>query len=223
MPRPLDPNDRYDARPDPDDDWTSRQPGGNTFGFQRGRGAAYAQRRLVPGWYGQPMSPEPQAPEAHRGESDTGFHDRFYGREPGFGPGMHWRNTPTGFGQDNHRGFLERAGDELASWFGDEYAKRRRDQDYRGVGPKGYVRSDDRVREDVCDRLSDHPLIDASDIEVAAAAGEVTLTGGVSSRAAKRTAEDCAERVSGVTHVQNNLRIRPDDTAGILPPRSTPL
>jgi hypothetical protein len=37
---------------------------------------------------------------------------------------------------------------------------------------------------------------------------EVTLSGQVDSRMAKRRAEDIAESVSGVTHVQNNLRVR---------------
>jgi hypothetical protein len=34
------------------------------------------------------------------------------------------------------------------------------------------------------------------------------LSGTVDSRDAKRRAEDCAEAVSGVRHVQNNLRIQ---------------
>jgi osmotically-inducible protein OsmY len=32
----------------------------------------------------------------------------------------------------------------------------------RGRGPKNYQRSEERIREDVCDRLSDDYLIDAS-------------------------------------------------------------
>ncbi|HXR89686.1 MAG TPA: BON domain-containing protein, partial [Steroidobacteraceae bacterium] len=38
--------------------------------------------------------------------------------------------------------------------------------------------------------------------------GEVTLNGAVDSRQAKRCAEDIADSVSGVRHVQNNLRVR---------------
>jgi osmotically-inducible protein OsmY len=38
--------------------------------------------------------------------------------------------------------------------------------------------------------------------------GEVTLTGMVESRFAKHQAEDVADSVSGVRHVQNNLRVR---------------
>jgi osmotically-inducible protein OsmY len=110
---------------------------------------------------------------------------------------------------DNDRGFLERAGDEVASWFGDDDAARRRDMDarHRGRGPKNYTRSDERISEDVNDRLSDDRHIDASNIEVSVSGGEVTLNGTVTERFAKRHAEDLAEGVSGVKHVQNNLRV----------------
>jgi len=79
---------------------------------------------------------------------------------------------------------------------------------YTGRGPKGYQRSDDRIREDVSDRLTAHGEIDASDIEVRIQAAEVTLTGFVDSRAAKRAAEDLAEDVPGVREVHNQLRVR---------------
>ena len=79
---------------------------------------------------------------------------------------------------------------------------------YRGHGPRGYVRSDERIREDVNDRLTDDPYVDASDIEVAVSGCEVTLSGTVDDRRAKRRAEDVAESVSGVRYVQNNLRVR---------------
>jgi osmotically-inducible protein OsmY len=115
---------------------------------------------------------------------------------------------------DEDRGFFERAGDEVRSWFGDENADRRRQSDmragehHRGRGPKGYQRSDERIREDVNDRLTDDPHVDASEIEVTVSNREVTLSGTVNSRFEKRHAEDLAETISGVTHVQNNLRIQ---------------
>jgi osmotically-inducible protein OsmY len=111
--------------------------------------------------------------------------------------------------RDDDRGFVARAGDEVSSWFGDDDAERRRQQDARhsGRGPKGYRRSDDRIREDISDRLMDDPFIDASEVEVTVEGSEVTLSGSVDSRASRRRAEDLAERVSGVTHVQNNLRV----------------
>ena len=134
------------------------------------------------------------------GGPDYGRQD--YGRQ-GYGQGRY------GAGSDD-RGFFEKAGDEVASWFGDEDAQRRRERDagHRGRGPRNYSRSDDRIREDVSDRLSDDRHIDASDIEVSVSGGEVTLDGTVENRFAKRHAEDLAESCSGVKHVQNNLRVK---------------
>lgn len=115
----------------------------------------------------------------------------------------------TGGGRyGERRGFWDRASDEVASWFGDEDAARRRDQDHRGRGPKNYTRSDERIREDANDRLTEDPLVDASDITVTVNNGEITLDGTVHSRLSKRRAEDCVEDISGVKHVQNNLRVQ---------------
>src|SRR5882724_11631017 len=50
---------------------------------------------------------------------------------------------------------------------------------FRGRGPRGYKRSDDRIREDVNDRLSDQPRLDASGIDVTVNNGVVTLSGTV--------------------------------------------
>ncbi|MCW5734878.1 MAG: BON domain-containing protein [Enhydrobacter sp.] len=83
-----------------------------------------------------------------------------------------------------------------------------------GKGPKGYTRSDDRIKEDVCDCLTDDHHVDATSVEVQVRNGEVTLSGTVDSREAKRRAEDLAERASGVKHVQNNLRILTGNDAG---------
>ena len=77
-----------------------------------------------------------------------------------------------------------------------------------GKGPKGYKRSDERIREDVCDCLTDDPALDASGIEVKVKGGEVTLNGTVDSRHAKRHAEDLVDRVSGVKDVHNGLGVQ---------------
>ena len=142
--------------------------------------------------------------------SDNEYGSRqFYGRGGERSRGRRWDDESDWRGGEQERGFWERAGDEVSSWFGDDDARRRRDLDARheGRGPKGYRRSDERIREDVSDKLTDDPFIDATDVEVAVANGEVTLEGLVESRMARRRAEDLAERCSGVTHVQNNLRV----------------
>jgi CBS domain-containing protein len=78
---------------------------------------------------------------------------------------------------------------------------------HQGRGPKNYQRSDDRIREDVNERLTDDAMIDASEIEVTVQNREVTLSGTVRNRQERRRAEDIAESVPGVTHVQNDLRV----------------
>jgi hypothetical protein len=140
----------------------------------------------------------------------------FYGGGQGFG--ADYRSHGYGGGRDadddGRRGFWDRASDEVASWFGDEDAARRREQDHRGRGPKDYVRSDERIRDDANDRLTDDWQVDASNITVAVENGEITLNGTVSTRAAKRRAEDVVDSISGVKHVQNNLRVQETTSAG---------
>jgi len=82
---------------------------------------------------------------------------------------------------------------------------------HRGKGPSGYQRSDERIRELVCESLADDDQLDATHIEVAVSHGEVTLSGTVEDRRAKRDAEDCVWSVSGVHDVQNMLRVVKDD------------
>jgi BON domain-containing protein len=78
---------------------------------------------------------------------------------------------------------------------------------HAGRGPVGFQRSDDRIRELVCEALTDDGEVDASHIEVSVKAGEVTLTGAIEDRRMKRLAEDCVEAVPGVKDVHNQLRI----------------
>lgn len=118
-------------------------------------------------------------------------------------------------GQGDDRGWLDRASDEVSSWFGDEEAARRRRMDaregggeHRGRGPRNYTRSDDRIREDINDELTDSWTLDASEIEVEVSNGDVVLTGIVNSRYEKRQAEDLAEDVSGVKNVENRIRVQ---------------
>ena len=79
---------------------------------------------------------------------------------------------------------------------------------YVGLGPKGYRRSDERIHEEVSDRLMTHPDVDASEMEVRVAKGIVTLVGTVDDRHQKRIAEFIAEDVVGVDDVYNELKVR---------------
>jgi len=76
-----------------------------------------------------------------------------------------------------------------------------------GRGPKGYKRSDERIKEEVCDLLTSHPEIDPSEVDIQVSSSEITLTGTVDNRHEKRLIEDLASSVSGVTEVNNQLRV----------------
>lgn len=78
---------------------------------------------------------------------------------------------------------------------------------HAGKGPQGYVRSDERIRDDVCDRLSDDDEVDASDIAVSVTNGDVVLQGTVADRRMKRRAEMLAFSVRGTFDVHNRLRV----------------
>jgi hypothetical protein len=134
------------------------------------------------------------------------FHSAGYGDA---GPGGVGRREPSGRGdrQPGGTGGQTWPGEPGGAWQGGAGG-------HRGKGPRGYRRSDARIVEDVSDRLTEDPHVDATEIQVEARDGEVTLTGTVDSRAARRRAEDIADSVSGVTYVMNNLRVRQPGTSG---------
>lgn len=130
------------------------------------------------------------------------------------------------YGRD--RDWWDRTKDEVASWFGDRDAGRRRRIDeiigkHKGKGPKNYHRSEARIREDIYDRLSDDDWLDASDIEVQVQADDVILTGTVHSREDKRRAEDIVESVYGVQNVENRIRVENTQRSGANPIINTPV
>ena len=106
------------------------------------------------------------------------------------------------------------AGNREAGWQGDEraagdgaYTRNAAHTDFRGVGPKGYVRSDERLVETICERLTEDPRIDASDVCVTANDGRVTLTGDISSRRMKHCIEDIVDECMGVKDIDNRIRV----------------
>lgn len=92
----------------------------------------------------------------------------------------------------------------------EDWAERGEEQPggFAGRGPKRLARTDERIREDVCERLSWNEEIDATEIEVRVENGEVVLEGSVEERAMKQLAEDLAERVPGVIEVRNGIRVK---------------
>lgn len=77
----------------------------------------------------------------------------------------------------------------------------------RGRPPRVYRRSDERIRDDVYDRLLAQDWIDADDVQVTVADGAVSLLGTVPSRQDQHDAEELAAQVLGVREIMNQLRI----------------
>lgn len=117
-------------------------------------------------------------------------HNQLGGMSAGYSSGM-W-GSGYGGGAGSYAGGL--------GGFGNEQGR------HAGRGPKNWQRSDDRIREDVNERLTEHPHVDASEIDVQVKNGEVTLTGSVEDRRTKRMVEDLIEGISGVKDVHNQLR-----------------
>ncbi len=145
------------------------------------------------------------------GQRDFGGGQRDFGG--GYGQqgrsGQDWQQGSQGYDRMNQDDW--QSGGNQQSWTGGSQDNSRsgEQQSFRGKGPRGYTRSDDRIREDVCDRLADHDRIDASEIEIDVSSGEVTLRGTVEDRRIKHQAENLCASISGVSEVHNQLRVQP--------------
>jgi osmotically-inducible protein OsmY len=182
--------------------WSQGRPG---YEGRYGRGGYGSQGGYGPGRYGQGFQGG-YSPSSY-GQPRSGQTGGWQGRE---GQGMYGGYGQGEYGQGRVAWPEERENQfrESESGRGPSGEQEKQRGQFAGRGPKGYKRSDDRIREDVNEALTRNPDIDASDIEVKVESGEVTLTGTVDSRQTKRLAEDLAEDCSGVHEVHNQLRIK---------------
>lgn len=74
-------------------------------------------------------------------------------------------------------------------------------------GPKGYKRSDERIREDIYEHLIRSAHIDAEEVTIDVSDGKVTIEGSVPERRMKHAIEDMAAACPGVNDVENRLRV----------------
>ena len=167
---------------DAERDWASQ------WGYVEGRG-----------WRNPDRGPEASSGYGYRASSSYG--SQRYAGDP-------WYAAPTDYGRaaSSHRpphfGQTMDYRHSGSAWPGSATGG-----SFAGRGPRGYQRSDDRIREEICERMCDSAELDASDIEIVVLSGEVTLQGTVNDRYGKRLAEDLTERVSGVREVNNQLRV----------------
>jgi hypothetical protein len=103
----------------------------------------------------------------------------------------------AGFEYQERAGYAEHTPDEVPNLFGVHFRK----------GPKGFLRGDTEIAEEISERLARKGDLDASLIEVEVSLGDVTLRGKVHSRAARSVAEAICDSVLGVKDVHNELEI----------------
>jgi hypothetical protein len=131
---------------------------------------------------------------------DEGEVGSWYGGDTGMGdPGSSRFGTPPGGSWRSGRAYdqRQRYGESGSSPSGR----------FSGHGPRGYQRSDDRIREDACELLTRHGEIDAREMEVEVRAATIILRGTADSGRTRRLAEELVEEIPGVRDVQNELRV----------------
>jgi osmotically-inducible protein OsmY len=177
------------------------QTGSNHDRYRTGGERRYQSDRGYREETGYRAFDDPQWRNDDEGEQyfGTGSH---YGGGFGTAPG----SRASGAGSQGATGYArEGAWSDESDWNPEQESLQ--PESYRGRGPKGYMRSDERLRETICERLTDDPRIDASEIEVDVQQQKVTLRGSVDDRSTKYAVEDLVES-AGARDIENQLRVR---------------
>ena len=200
---------RPDWRREPSSDRTQEsrdRPGGPGTGYEPRAGRRpEADEPYEPAEGYEPFEPGhprqegvPFGPGTQPRYLDTGFPGR---GGPGFTGGYY------GFG----RGSLEpqwRAGHRHPIGEGGRETEWRPQVRRYPPGPKGYQRSDERLREDISERLMEARYIDSSDVTVEVTGAKVVLEGTVPERRMKHAIEDLVDTCPGIQDIENRVRVK---------------
>jgi hypothetical protein len=196
-------------------------PAGRGFGegeygqgsFSQGRPGqgpqgGYGQRSYGQGGYGEShQGPHRQVGQGSYGPSSGQGSEGAYGQ--GQGGSSQARHYP-GPGEASRYGYGEEGrGGGWSSSQGGDFIARGMSQAGRQArrGPKGYKRSDERLKEDICEQLMLCTSVDSSEVTVEVQSGKVTLEGTVPERQMKHVIEDIADNCAGVEDVENRVRV----------------
>lgn len=154
---------------------------------------------------------------AHAGRPGQGLHSR--SADPGQSSYGGFTNEDPSFQRqqlEHYEGGRAYPGYHHSAQGGQQVGSRSERQQHAYSGrptmPKGYQRSDERLMDDVCERLSRRGL-DVREVSVQVSAGTVSLEGSVADRRTKHAIEDCVDGVPGVQDVDNRIRIARDGGA----------
>ena len=131
---------------------------------------------------------------SERDQGDLGRH------ESGYGSQYSERDYRVHSGHDQPRDSAGRFGETRGS--------------QQPRGPKGWQRSDERIKDDVSERLYHHRGVDCSDVSVEVSGGKVTLEGTVPERRMKHAIEDMVDQCPGVKDIENRIRVQRNGEGG---------
>lgn len=105
-----------------------------------------------------------------------------------------------GWDYDQNRGY--------GQVYGNATVAQKPSRNFRGKGPRNYQRSDERILEDIYDRISGAWSLDASEVEIEVRNGVVQMSGRVADRSVRHRLEDIAEGILGVMSIENRISIQ---------------
>jgi hypothetical protein len=173
-------------------------PGGYGFGYEPGQ-------REWPSRGGNRERGFGEGPFADTTERPGYFGMGYYG-DGGAGPtgGFDQRTRQRNYGSLARDTFSsDRDWQSSNRWGGSSGSEQRRLR----AGPKGYTRSDDRLKEDICERLMMADSVDSTEVTVNVKDGQVTLEGTVPNRRMKHSIEDLVDAAPGVQDIDNRIRV----------------
>ncbi len=186
------------------------------------------------GWSDQVWSGEGRFDDGGIGRGQYGYGSRQYGRG-GYGQGprgpsryeSRYREGPYGrgvygedqygwteYGEPRYAGSLYRGELRGAEPYREHEWQRSKEPPpallarLYARGPKGYTRSDERIKEDISERLWRTEYIDSSEVSVAVKDGVVTFSGTVPVRWMRHEIENIADSCIGVQDIENNIRVQ---------------
>lgn len=188
------------------------------------------------GGYGQETWADDDASWSDVADDDWGelkphmFRNR-YRTEPGYGSDDGGQNYRGNYRDDARRAFERgddyepedyepenrgvlynlghRIGEAIGEWFGPSTDER---PGARRAGPRNYQRTDERIRDEICERLTFTNGVNVREVSVEVEKGVVTLSGTVERRSQKYDIEDIADNTFGVTEVDNRIRVQRQST-----------
>jgi|GEM_PF-3629468 len=195
-----------------------RSYGNNDYSGQSNhetRDSSYGRENFRPGQ--DDSNDRPHSQQMRGSQSDSNESRRFaYNNPESFSSRSYQgQEAQAGWGRQNEAetssGSSRGSNYGMSSQFGSSYGsgnqETSRKGQFAGTTPKNFKRSDERIYDDICQKLSQEGHFDVSDVEIKVESGEVSLEGNIENRSDKHRIEMLVDSIMGVKDITNNLKI----------------